>query len=198
MSKLLDGLNPEQKRAVTCTEGPLLVLAGAGSGKTRVITVRIAHMLARKVDPANVLAVTFTNRAAREMRERVAALVGPKRAKLLSLGTFHSFCVRALREYGAAIGVAKNFTICDASDQLSAFRGALRELRVPEASLQPAALQAKVSLFKNQLVHSEGFLEKAADDTEELVGRAWQRYEEHLRRSSKDDEIFRTNPSHLL
>jgi DNA helicase-2/ATP-dependent DNA helicase PcrA len=99
------------------------------------------------------------------------------------LGTFHAFCVQALREHGAPIGVARDFTICDASDQLSAFRGALRELRVPDAALQPSVLASRVSLFKNRLVESEGFLAKAADETEELIGRAWQRYEEHLRRT---------------
>ncbi len=185
--QLLEGLNPEQRRAVTSTEGPLLVLVGAGSGKTRVITARVAYLLERGVAPENVLAVTFTNKAAREMRERVAALVGKKRAARVFVGTFHGFCLEILRAHGKAIGLSTKFTISDTGDQLSILRGVLRELHVGDASLQPAALQARISLLKNQMAERSKFQAQAADDADELIGRAWERYDERLRRTSALD-----------
>jgi superfamily I DNA/RNA helicase len=184
---LLDDLNREQRRAVLHAEGPLLVLAGAGTGKTRVITRRIAFLLSRGAPAASVLAVTFTNKAAREMRERVSALVGPAAARELTVSTFHSFCVRVLRRHSEAAGLSPRFTICDASDQLSAVKGALRDLRIAEASVHPSAALARISLFKNRLVTAERALDEAADDFDELVARAYGAYEAHLRRTRTVD-----------
>ena len=164
-------LNPEQQRAVDTTEGPVLVLAGAGTGKTRVLTARIARLMDRGVPPDRILAVTFTNKAAREMRERVAKGVGKKRAAEVVLGTFHAFCARALREAG------ERFSICDSSDQMSAARSALRDLHVPETRLHPRALLGQVSLGKSRCETWE-----IAAESDELLGQAWRRYEEHLRR----------------
>jgi len=161
----------------------VLVLAGAGTGKTRVITARIAHLLENGASPSSILAMTFTNKAASEMRERVAAIVGKKRAKSLNVGTFHSFCARLLRTHGEAIGIPPSFAICDGSDQLAACKGVLRELRVSEASIQPGALLARMSLLKNRGVDPGAFLAGAAEDDDELLGKAWQRYEDHLRRA---------------
>ncbi len=188
-------LNPEQTRAVDTLEGPLLVLAGAGTGKTRVITRRIAHLLGHGIPPQQILAVTFTNKAAGEMRERVAELVGSKRAKELSVGTFHSFCLRVLRRNLDAIGMPRGFSICDASDQLSAVKGALRELRVPEAQLPARAVLGKISLLKNRLITADAFLDDAKDSEDELIGRAYRKVQERLHRSRSldfDDLLVRT------
>ena len=186
-ASFLDGLNSEQRRAVEQTEGPVLVLAGAGSGKTRVITCRIANLVAKRVSPKNILAVTFTNKAAREMRERVAGLVGAATAKELTVSTFHSFCVRVLREHAELLGLNPKFTICDDSDQLTAVKGALRELRIPEASVHPRAALSKISLYKNRLVAPVQALAEAEDDYDELVARAFRAYNEHLKRSRTVD-----------
>jgi len=187
MNLQLDKLNPQQRRAVETTVGPVLVLAGAGTGKTRVITVRMAHLLAQGAEPEQILAMTFTNKAAKEMRERVASIVGKKTGKALTVGTFHSFCVRALRVHAPRIGIPEYFSICDASDQISAVKGALRDLHIPESVIHPRALQAKISLFKNQLVTPEKLLTQAVDNQDELIGRAYQKYNEHLRRARSLD-----------
>jgi len=174
MSRLLARLNPEQRLAAETTEGPVLVLAGAGTGKTRVITYRIAHLMEKGVPGSAILAMTFTNKAAGEMRERIADLVGRKAAKALTVGTFHAFCVKALRAHAEAIDMPGGFTICDSSDQIAAIKAALRELHVPEASLRPRDLHSKISLLKNQLISAEEFLDGAYDDEDQLIGRAYQ------------------------
>ncbi|MFI5184547.1 MAG: ATP-dependent helicase, partial [Vicinamibacteria bacterium] len=182
VSALHASLNPSQRDAVTTTEGPLLVLAGAGTGKTRVITTRIAYLVSLGVDPASILAVTFTNKAAGEMRERLAQL-GGERAKEITVGTFHAFCARILREHGQVLGLPRRFTICDASDQLSAVKSAMRELRVHETTMHPSAVLAQMSLAKNRMETPESFLASVSGGRDQLVGSVWERYREFLART---------------
>ena len=176
------------------TEGPLLVLAGAGTGKTRVITARIAYLLSRGVDAAAILAVTFTNKAAGEMRERLLALAGDA-AKGVTVGTFHAFCAKALREHGHVLGLARRFTICDSSDQLATVKSAMRELRLHETAMHPNAVLARISLAKNRLQTPESVLAEASGGKDELVGSVWQRYREALARTRAldfDDLLLET------
>jgi DNA helicase-2/ATP-dependent DNA helicase PcrA len=185
--RLLSTLNPAQREAVETLEGPLLVLAGAGTGKTRVITTRIAYLIDQGVPPSSILAVTFTNKAAGEMKERVGALVGAA-ARDLTVGTFHAFCVRVLRAHGEALGLSRSFTICDSSDQLSAVKSVMRELRVQETAMHPTALLARISLAKNRM-------QTPIAGDNDLVAMVWQRYQQHLARSRAldfDDLLLET------
>lgn len=136
----LGSLNPQQRRAVEHPQGPLLVFAGAGSGKTRVITYRIAKLISSGLSPGSILAVTFTNKAAREMRVRIEHLVGP-RSRAIWMGTFHSVCGRMLRESGRMIGLSPNFVIFDDADQLSLIKTILKERGVDDRSVNPRAIR---------------------------------------------------------
>ncbi|MDA1044910.1 MAG: UvrD-helicase domain-containing protein [Verrucomicrobia bacterium] len=182
MSKIVRGLNSEQRRAVLTTRGPLLVLAGAGTGKTRVITHRIAQMLSERVPASQILAMTFTNKAAGEMKERLRKLVGKNSAAELTVGTFHSFCVKSLRQHGDVLGLRQSFGICDAEDQLMAMKQALRDLQIPETELPPKVCVAHISLLKNRLVYPPTCL-ASADAFEVRLGHVFERYNQTLRSS---------------
>jgi ATP-dependent DNA helicase Rep/DNA helicase-2/ATP-dependent DNA helicase PcrA len=184
-------LNRAQAEAVSATEGPVLVLAGAGTGKTRVITYRIARLLEKGVPPDSILAVTFTNKAAREMRERVGEILG-RRPKGLTLSTFHALGARILRAEAGEIGYRSDFSIYDASDQLSVVRSVLGEIR-PAALMGPPSVLAAISRAKNRFASPEDLAGTAADDEEHLVAAAYARYQAALRSMSCvdfDDLIY--------
>ena len=156
MQQLLNGLNPEQRRAVEATEGPMLILAGAGSGKTKTLTHRIAYLLStHKATPFNILAVTFTNKAAGEMRSRIAGLLSREakdRGLLPFMGTFHSICVRILRRDGQSIGIPPNFVIWDEADRLAAVKQASPRAGIDEKSNRPRLLVSLISGAKTEMV----------------------------------------------
>lgn len=150
---ILEGLNSEQVAAVSCVDGPVLIVAGAGSGKTRVLTSRIAYILAEKqCDPARILALTFTKKAASEMKERIALMVGEKRARRLYMGTFHSVFIRFLREFAEVLGYPKTFTIYDTSDSVSAIKACIKELQLDDKVYKPKDVLSRISMAKNNLV----------------------------------------------
>ena len=193
-SAIVDDLNPAQREAVLHTEGPLLILAGAGSGKTRVITHRIAHLIdGCGVRPGSVLAVTFTNKAAGEMRERVERLLGAAGLGVW-VGTFHATCVRILRRNAHLLGLRGSFVIYDDADQLSVMKACLTDLDFGERVLNPRLALARVSRAKNELLTPAEYAAAAADFTEERVARAYYRYQERLQQSGAldfDDLLMR-------
>jgi ATP-dependent DNA helicase UvrD/PcrA len=175
----LQGLNPEQKAAVLHEKGPLLVLAGAGSGKTRVITHRLARLVETGADPRSIVSVTFTNKAADEMRERARRILGG-RPLLSFVGTFHSFALRFLRRYAALAGLPPRFSIADSADQLSLVKEAMEELGISEQALPPGAVRARISHAKNALIAAQSFADSQTDYAGERVGRVFLLYERKL------------------
>ncbi len=178
---ILRDLNPPQREAVTAADGPVLVLAGAGSGKTRVIAHRIAYLLGtRGVHPRQVLAVTFTNKAAEEMGRRVEALLGPAGVRPPLIATFHSACVRILREHIRHIGYPSHFVIYDEDDRLTVVRDCMRELDMDERATTPASLVHRLSHAKNQMISVEEAEQLARGPREEQVAAVYRRYQERL------------------
>ena len=187
MNSLLTGLNKEQQQAVQHTEGPLLILAGAGSGKTKVLTVRIAHLLAQGVNPYEILAITFTNKAAKEMKNRVEGLVGDV-ANRIWLSTFHSFCAKFLRfELDNFLGYNSNFTIYDTSDSQAVIKAALKALNLDDKYYPVGAMIAAISDAKNKLLFASDFRKQARDFYQQKVADVYEYYERELRKNNALD-----------
>lgn len=195
IEKMLAGLNDRQREAVKHTEGPLLLMAGAGSGKTRVLTHRIAYLLREKgVAPWNVLAITFTNKAAREMKDRVAQLVGPI-ADDIWISTFHSMCVRILRRDIDRIGYSRNFTILDSTDQLSVIKQILKNNNIDSKKFEPRSILGTISGAKNELKTPEQFMGIAKGHYEETAAEVYVEYQKQLKKNQAldfDDLIMKT------
>lgn len=191
---LLSRLNPEQREAVETTEGPLLILAGAGSGKTRVLTHRIARLLERGAHPARILAITFTNKAAREMRERVDALVGPA-AKSLWVSTFHAACVRILRRDIEKIGYHSGFVIYDTSEQQTLVKECLKDLNLNDKHFPPNTVLSRISSGKNELIGPSDFMRRFRDYFSDQVAEVYKLYQARLQKNNAldfDDIIMKT------
>lgn len=187
MQSLLDGLNREQQQAVQHTEGPLLILAGAGSGKTKVLTVRIAYLLAQGVNPYEILAITFTNKAAKEMKSRVEDLVGDV-ANRIWLSTFHSFCAKFLRfELDNFLGYNSNFTIYDTSDSQVVIKAALKALNLDDKYYPVGAMISAISDAKNKLMFASDYRKQARDFYQQKVADVYEYYERELRKNNALD-----------
>ena len=206
MDKYIRSLNPAQNEAVTTTEGPLLVLAGAGSGKTRVITVRSAYLIHKGVPPGSIIAVTFTNRAAREMRERITALLKKRKNKPPIVSTFHSLCLKILRKEMKHIGLRKNFTIYNTSEQASLLKNLLLDISVYNKQFKPEVILERIGRLKNSFISPEDMDSSENDPLSAIVARVYPEYQKTLRALNAVDfddllllviELFRKVPKIL-
>ncbi len=205
----IDDLNPSQREAVLCIDAPSLVIAGAGSGKTRVLTYKIAYLLEQGMQPWNILALTFTNKAAREMRERIATLVSPEKATSLWMGTFHSIFAKILRAEGNRLGYDQNYTIYDTTDSQSLIKLIIKEMNLDDKVYKPNAVQSRISAAKNRLILPSGyasvreFRESDAYFHRSMMPEVYNRYQERLKQANAMDFddlllntwlIFKHNP----
>lgn len=202
MKNYLDELNEPQRKAVEATEGPLMVIAGAGSGKTRVLTYRIAHLIKKGVDPFNILALTFTNKAAREMKERIASVIGSSESKNLWMGTFHSIFARILRVEATRLGYPSDFTIYDTQDTQSVMKKVLDELQLDKDIYKPKQVLHRISQFKNNLITVRAYhntpelIEADAAAMKPRMGDIYRAYVDRCFKSGAmdfDDLLLRTN-----
>lgn len=198
-------LNDEQKEAVTFKDGPLLVIAGAGSGKTKVLTTRIAYLVENGVDPTNILAITFTNKAAKEMKERVIGILGPV-AYQIQISTFHSFGLKVLKVNYGLLGYDKNFTILDSDDVLTIIKRILKDMNIDPKKYNPKAIRNKISSCKNELIDSKEYLKYVNTEFDDITQKVFSKYEEKLKQTSSVDFddllilpiiLFRQNPEIL-
>jgi len=194
MTQILESLNPKQREAVMTTEGPLLVVAGPGSGKTKVLTHRIAYLIQQGIAPQNILAVTFTNKAANEMKERVQKLLARNRfakpgtpAHLPTLGTFHSVCARLLRSEASFIGFKKDFVIFDDKDSLALIKKVMNELEISDDQFNPQSIQNTISSAKNELIGPEFFSQNAQGYFQEVVAKVFGAYQTKLKKANAMD-----------
>lgn len=196
VEQITAGLNPQQREAVLTTEGPVLILAGAGSGKTKVLTQRIAYLIsAKQVAPWSILAITFTNKAAREMQNRVANMIGGVAAQDTWISTFHSLCVRILRRDIDRLGISRNFSILDAGDQLSVVKQCLKDLNIDPKKYEPRAILSNISGAKNELTDPAAYARLAGDPFDQVVAKVYEAYQKKLKSNQSldfDDLIMTT------
>jgi len=182
----LEELNPVQREAVQAVDGPVLIVAGAGSGKTRVLTYRTAHLIDQGIAPASILALTFTNKAAEEMKGRIAGLVG-EGSRGIWMGTFHSIFARMLRFEAERLGYARSFTIYDSDDSLSLIRSIMNSLGIPAQQFSPQGVRSRISLAKNSMIPPKTYREKSADPMAEKTALIYEEYERRLKKSNAMD-----------
>ena len=202
---MLDGLNKEQIKAVKNIDGPMLVMAGAGSGKTKVLTTRIAYMIDRGIDPYNILAITFTNKAATEMKERITNLIGDK-ARYMQISTFHSFGLTILKKYYEYVGLSKNFTIIDSDDVLSLIKKLVKDSGFDSKHYSPKTIRNKISSAKNELMSPDELDKFTCNEIDSVVVSIYRKYQARLLSNNSVDfddllllpiRIFQSHPEVL-